>query len=242
MWPSLLGSSSPCVARARHALQDGQHERGRLAGARLGAAHDVAAGEDARDGLLLDGRGRLVAHGRHACQQIALEAELGERRQIDLGRGAGGAYLLRPGDEALVDAAAAVVATRPPWPERPWSRRAASAVVAAGRGRGCRGARGRRRERASGLVRCAAPARRSRRAGLRFARRRQGAVRDRRGLRRRFALSGGGRTSMRHGRRCGLIHACLSFRAAGMAAAPGRRVVNGSLPGARRIQIDVEWR
>ena len=37
-----------------HVLEDGQHEGGRLAGARLGAADDVAAGEHARDGLRLD--------------------------------------------------------------------------------------------------------------------------------------------------------------------------------------------
>ena len=55
-----------------HALQDGQHEGGRLAGARLGAAHDVAAGEHARDGLLLDRRRGLVAHGGDAGQELAL--------------------------------------------------------------------------------------------------------------------------------------------------------------------------
>ena len=42
--------------RLAHVLEDGQHEGGRLAGARLGAAHDVAAGEHARDGMLLDRR------------------------------------------------------------------------------------------------------------------------------------------------------------------------------------------
>ncbi len=46
----------------RDALQGGQHERRGLAGAGLGAAHDVAAGERERDRIALDG-GRLgIAH------------------------------------------------------------------------------------------------------------------------------------------------------------------------------------
>ena len=44
---------------AAEPLQDGQHEGRRLAGAGLGTADDVAAGDDLGDGLLLDG-GRLV--------------------------------------------------------------------------------------------------------------------------------------------------------------------------------------
>ena len=46
------------VRRAVMRCRIGQHEGGRLAGARLRAADDVAAGEDVRDGLLLDGRRR----------------------------------------------------------------------------------------------------------------------------------------------------------------------------------------
>ena len=38
-------------------LNDGQQERGRLAGAGLGDADDVVAGADERDGLVLDGVG-----------------------------------------------------------------------------------------------------------------------------------------------------------------------------------------
>ena len=71
--------------RRAHVLEDRQHEGGRLAGARLGAAHDVAAGEHARDGVLLDRRRLVVAHGGHAGEQLALEPERGERRDLDLG-------------------------------------------------------------------------------------------------------------------------------------------------------------
>ena len=42
-------------------LEERQHERGGLAGAGLGAGEQVAAGEDERDGLALDGRGLGVA-------------------------------------------------------------------------------------------------------------------------------------------------------------------------------------
>ena len=42
--------------------EDGQRERRRLAGAGLRLAEQVGATEDDRDGLRLDGRGRLVAH------------------------------------------------------------------------------------------------------------------------------------------------------------------------------------
>ena len=45
------------LRRACQALQDGQHERGRLAGAGLSAAEKIATVEDGRDGALLD-RGR----------------------------------------------------------------------------------------------------------------------------------------------------------------------------------------
>jgi hypothetical protein len=69
----------------------------------LGAAHHVAAGQHARDGLLLDGRGRLVAHGGHAGQQVTFQAELGERRQIDLGNRAGRANGDWPVDEVQID-------------------------------------------------------------------------------------------------------------------------------------------
>ena len=47
-----------------HELQDREHEGGRLARARLGAAHDVASGEDTGDRLFLDRRRVLVARRR----------------------------------------------------------------------------------------------------------------------------------------------------------------------------------
>jgi len=60
------------VAR-RDALQGRQHEGRRLAGAGLRAADDVASGNDGRDGLFLDGRGRGIAHGAHRLQEAWVE-------------------------------------------------------------------------------------------------------------------------------------------------------------------------
>ncbi len=45
------------------ALQDRQRERGRLAGSRLRDAEQILAGEQARNGLHLDGCGGRVAFG-----------------------------------------------------------------------------------------------------------------------------------------------------------------------------------
>ena len=95
--------------RRAHVLEDGQHEGGRLAGARLGAAHDVAAGEHARDGVLLDRRGVDVAHSGHAGQQLAFEAERGERRDLDLGGRTGRLLDVLALLVGLVDALAAAV-------------------------------------------------------------------------------------------------------------------------------------
>ncbi len=66
-------------------VEQGQSEGGGLAGAGLGHAHDVATGQEHRDGLLLDGGGRDVAHVGHGAQQVRGQAEVGE----------GGAGLLR---------------------------------------------------------------------------------------------------------------------------------------------------
>ena len=60
------------------ALQDRQGEGGRLAGAGLGGADDVAAGEHERDGLHLDGRGLGVAHLLHGVGERVGEPKLGE--------------------------------------------------------------------------------------------------------------------------------------------------------------------
>ena len=60
-------------------LQRRQRERRRLAGAGLGAAHQVVPGEDRADGLLLDGRGRLVALGANGAEQRIGEAQIFKR-------------------------------------------------------------------------------------------------------------------------------------------------------------------
>ena len=57
-------------------VQRGQRERGRLAGAGLGAAHQVAPGEHGRNGLELDRRGRVVALVAHGAEQRIGQTEL----------------------------------------------------------------------------------------------------------------------------------------------------------------------
>ena len=61
------------------ALQERQDEAGGLAGAGLGAAHDVAAREDGGNGLRLDGSGRGVAGFVNGTQQRLGQAEGIER-------------------------------------------------------------------------------------------------------------------------------------------------------------------
>ena len=58
--------------------QDRQRERGRLAGAGLGEADDVAALEERRDGRRLDLRRGLVAHVGQRLEDLGREAEVGE--------------------------------------------------------------------------------------------------------------------------------------------------------------------
>ena len=69
----------PRASRTRglghEALQQRQDEAGGLAGAGLGAAHDVAAREDGGNGLRLDRRGRGVARFVHGTQQRLGQAE-----------------------------------------------------------------------------------------------------------------------------------------------------------------------
>ncbi len=60
------------------ALEDRQHERGRLAGSGLGAGHEIAAGEDDRDRLGLDRSGRVVAGIGDGTQQFGPQPELGK--------------------------------------------------------------------------------------------------------------------------------------------------------------------
>jgi hypothetical protein len=64
------------------ALQDGQHEAGRLAGAGLGAREHVAAGQDCRNGGQLDGGGVGVAFLGHSSGQLGLEPEIRKVHEI----------------------------------------------------------------------------------------------------------------------------------------------------------------
>ena len=64
----------------RQLLEDGEAEAGRLAGAGLGAAHDVAAGEDFGDRLRLDRRGRGVTGLGDGPQDLGPQAELFKAR------------------------------------------------------------------------------------------------------------------------------------------------------------------
>jgi galactose mutarotase-like enzyme len=59
-------------------LQDGEGERGRLAGAGLGAGHEVATGEDERDRLGLDGGGVRVALVGDGTEQLGRQPEISE--------------------------------------------------------------------------------------------------------------------------------------------------------------------
>ncbi len=69
-------AASVANGRLRHqAVQQRQHEAGGLAGAGLGAAHDVAAGEHGGDGLGLDRGGGGVARFVNGTQQGLGEAE-----------------------------------------------------------------------------------------------------------------------------------------------------------------------
>ena len=56
-------------------LEDRQDEGRRLAGPGLGSSHEVAAGEDERDGLCLDRRWRGVAGVGHRVEEFSRQAE-----------------------------------------------------------------------------------------------------------------------------------------------------------------------
>jgi hypothetical protein len=90
----MAGRRRAAAGQGQDALQDGQHEGGRLAGAGLGAAHDVLAADDERDGLGLDRRRLGVALVEHGAQQFGRQAEVGKG---DFGGGFGsrGATLRR---------------------------------------------------------------------------------------------------------------------------------------------------
>ena len=68
------------VRHRRELLQDRQREAGGLAGAGLGAAHHVLAGENDGDRLHLDRRGRRIAGFGHGPQQFGPQSELGKAR------------------------------------------------------------------------------------------------------------------------------------------------------------------
>jgi hypothetical protein len=61
-------------------LQQGEREAGRLAGAGLGGAEQVASGKDDGNGLRLDGGGFGVALLRDRAKQLGREPEAFKRR------------------------------------------------------------------------------------------------------------------------------------------------------------------
>ena len=70
--------------RRMEALEHRQHEGGRLAGAGLGAGEDVAAREDERDGLGLDGGGFRVALVGDGTEELGRQPELIEGHGVRL--------------------------------------------------------------------------------------------------------------------------------------------------------------
>ena len=67
--------------RGAQVLQQGQDEGGSLAGTGLGAGQQVVAGQDQRDGLLLDRGGGLVALLGQGTQQEGRKAQGFERHR-----------------------------------------------------------------------------------------------------------------------------------------------------------------
>ena len=63
------------VAGRRKPVERGQHERRRLAGAGLGDAEEIAAGQDRRDGLELDRRRLRVIFRRERVEEGLREPE-----------------------------------------------------------------------------------------------------------------------------------------------------------------------
>ena len=69
------------MRRGGKPLQDGEREGRGLAGAGLGDAEEIPAGEDVRNGLGLDGRRRRIFLVRERPEERRGEAELGELSQ-----------------------------------------------------------------------------------------------------------------------------------------------------------------
>ena len=76
------GIGMATVGRQRSSV--GQHEGRRLAGAGLGDAQQVAAGEDGRDGLRLDRRRRRVILRRERVEEGLREPEVSEFGQLKI--------------------------------------------------------------------------------------------------------------------------------------------------------------
>ncbi len=72
----------PNAAARGNPAERGQHERSRLARARLGTTDYVATGEYMRNRLALDFRGAGIAHCLHAAKNPRLEAECIERHMV----------------------------------------------------------------------------------------------------------------------------------------------------------------
>ena len=70
--------SRDSAAAPGQAVENRQHERGRLAAAGDGAGEHVPPGEAGRDGVRLDGRRRFEAHLIDGAQQAGLKVECGE--------------------------------------------------------------------------------------------------------------------------------------------------------------------
>ncbi len=71
-------ASQPVVRAGNQAMQDGQREPGRLAGAGLCRGHQVMAGQHGGNCLLLDGSRRVVALFGHGALDFGLQAEVGK--------------------------------------------------------------------------------------------------------------------------------------------------------------------
>jgi hypothetical protein len=69
---------APAGDRLLDALQHGQRERRRLAGARFGLPQQVLAGEQQRDRFALNRRRFLIAQNRHRVDDLSTKAQCGK--------------------------------------------------------------------------------------------------------------------------------------------------------------------
>src|SRR5687767_7256902 len=65
-------------------VEDGQRERGRLAGAGLGAADQITSGKNVRNGLCLDRRWDLVAFDFEGAQDGSRQHQISELHSVTL--------------------------------------------------------------------------------------------------------------------------------------------------------------